>query len=779
MTLNSPAIALVRDRLRRLRGTPLVWSAAAVLAAHAWAFAARLGWLDWSEYWGLVPAVLAAVILGRWLKRTRHLKEDDVARELDGQWQLHSQLETTVELAREESALAEAQRADAARQIAGRDPTGIWAWRGGIVLLLLALAFLTTESGVVLVQMIRARAAAAAIALAESKKADEVRASIVWKTPEAQSTATAIEEVPLTAYAESNKGFRSLSLEADVNGEPAPSRPLDVTAWTKPGGFDLETSLYLDELKLKPFDVVSYHLVGVPNTASPTPAVVSPLQFIQIRPPRRDMELKGNPGDMTLVSMIRQMKQAQMQLLQETFTLLHAETVKAEAEWKTANARVATGQSALAGQAGEAHALAVKQGVPDLVTGNLAQAETLMKEAGAQIAATDDDRAITPQRKAIALLAEIEKLINQAASGGAPVVSDPFQDKQAFEVPKREATPAGELAKLALRQQKNNQGAESEGGAPGAAGEGGAHTAEQEAIARDAEKLAQSGELDPTVQKILAAAAASAAQAARQLKANDRSAAREPAALAQAGFEEALATQNKSGNEAALATLEPMRRDLNAASRDNATVRAATLTRVHNELRSAAVQQQRTGSADAARELTLLAEAVNAPKGSLPEVPTSAPNTPERARELATAMAHTQMALSPRLGALNRAVRDLRHVQPQLALGSEIGADIWAKAELAGQAGEWLTTDRSIIENARQLAAQSDALQRGAGKPGAGEMALLAKTAETLVVAFERLRDVGQRDEIVRRFSADDIDPDYRQAVEAYFERLSRDGAKR
>lgn len=771
MKPESPVISLVRHRLRRLRVTPLIWSAAAVLVAHVWTWAARLGWLDWSEHWAFLPAALAAVILGWWLRRTRHLKEENVARELDEQWKLRSQLETAVELARDESALAEAQRSGAVRQIAGRETVGTWVWRGGVALLVAALAFLATEAGVVLARMIRVRAAV----VAEIKKAEEAHASIVWKTPEAEITATAIEEVPLTAYAESSKGFRSLSLEVDVNGERAPSRPLDAAAWAKPGGYDLEASLYLDELKLKPFDVVSYHLVGVPNMASTSATVVSPLQFIQIRPPRRDMALQGSAGDMTLVSMIRQMKGAQMKLLQQTFTLLHADAVKEEIEWKTANARVATEQAALAGEAGKAHLLAVTQGAPGLVTGNLTQAETLMKEAGARIAKTDDERAITPQRKAIALLAELEQLINQAASGGAPVAADPFQDLQRFEIPKREATPAGELEKLASRQKSNNQGLEGAGGG----GTGGDGAAKQDAIARDAEKLAEAGELDPAVQKELKVAAASAAQAARQLKANDRSAAREPAAEALAGFEQAIAMQNKSGNATTLATLDQMRRALNAASRENGSARAATLTRVQSELSTAAIQQQRTGSADAAQWLAQLAGAVNAPKGAVPEVPASDPNTPERAREIATAMAHTQILLSPRAVALSRTVRGLRHVPLQLVHGPDSGAAGFADAELAGQEGEWLTTDKSITENSRQLTAQSDGLQRGPGKPGAQEIAALVKAAETLANALERVRDVGQRDEIVRRFSAEEIDPEYRQAVEAYFERLSRNGAQR
>ena len=50
--------------------------------------------------------------------------------------------------------------------------------------------------------------------------------------------------------------------------------------------------------------------------------------------------------------------------------------------------------------------------------------------------------------------------------------------------------------------------------------------------------------------------------------------------------------------------------------------------------------------------------------------------------------------------------------------------------------------------------------------------------AVRLATALESARNQTQRDEIVRRFNADDIDPAYRQSVETYFEKLSRDGAK-
>lgn len=771
MKPDSPVTHLVGENLRRVRRTPLVWAGAAALAAHAWTGAARLGWHGWSAHWGLVPAALALVILVCWFRRSRRLTETAVARELDTRWQLQARLETAVELADQESAVAAAQRAEAALQTSDRGATGAWTWRSGLALLAVTLAFFAVENVVVLIQSLRARAA---IAAAASPK-EETRAAFIWKSPESQIMAMAIEEVSLTAYAESNTGFRSVSLEVEVNGEHMPSRPLDAAALAQSGGHDLEVSLYLDELGVKEFDVVSYHLSGVPATAEAKQAVVSALQFIQIRPVRRDLGLKPGTGDGVLISMIRQLKGTQMQLLQQTFTLAHASAIRNETTWQTENTRVATEQAALAVRAGEARALATKQGAPALATGNLEQTENLMKDAAGRIAEADTGRAAAPQHRAIALLAELEQLIGQAV-GGAPVAADPFQDRQHFEIPPREATPAGELAALAQRQQQANQDREGNGTDPAGLGSGPAD--EQAAIARDAAQLLQSGGLDDAVRAPLETAVAAAAKAAEQLKANDPLAAREPAAAAQAAFEQALTAQDQTGRSAALATLDEVRRSLNSASRADAPARTAALVRAHADLRATASQQQRHGSAEAARRFTLLADAVQAPKGKSPEAPASAPDTAERVRELATAAARVQVELNRRATALNRTVRQLRRTQPLLAAGNSGPAAI-ADTELAAQEAEWLTPAPATTGLARELTAQAAALQRAPGQPGAADLARAATTADALARALEQARDIGLRDEIVRRFNAEDIDPVYREAVETYFERLSREGAKR
>lgn len=85
-----------------------------------------------------------------------------------------------------------------------------------------------------------------------------------------------------------------------------------------------------------------------------------------------------------------------------------------------------------------------------------------------------------------------------------------------------------------------------------------------------------------------------------------------------------------------------------------------------------------------------------------------------------------------------------------------------------------MTGDVATIELAQQLAAQADALQRaGAGEGVKGREA--GESAKQLATALEHGRPDESRDRIVRHFNPADVDPLYREAVESYFERLSRD----
>ncbi|HEX2854384.1 MAG TPA: hypothetical protein VHO24_14200 [Opitutaceae bacterium] len=818
MNTTDPSTAFVRRQYRRTRGTLLVWALTAALTAAAMTGAARLGWMKHGNLWAAIPAVGSVILLALWFRRIRGLSEARVAQELDDRWQLSARLESAVELSKEKTALASAQRTDAVQRVAGREPN-TFLWSTGILTMLLALFFLGAEGTLIFWNAWRTAAketaptapTAATPTPAEAAPVVESPAAITWKSPESEIKATPIEEVPLKALAESAAGFRSVTLEISVNGEHKLSQPLNPAALgdaTKPGSHELAPLLALDEVGAKPFDIVSYHLVGERNNSPAKKPVSSPEQFIQIKPLTEDIADRGRVSEvaMRMRSLLGALKLAQLQLIQRNFQLAQLSEAKTDPLWKTENARTAEEQTKLAAQAAEAATFARENDAPALIDTNLTEAAKLMIDAGKMIAATDNEAARKPQGRALALIAECEKVFGKVRETEGPIppplpMSDPFRDTSKTELPPRAEGPAGELEQLAQDQRQANQQGEQNGEQPGQRGQGesqkqsppqqsqssqagpagggtGVVIPSQDEIARDALKLADDSSLDSSVQDLTRTAANAAGAAARQIALGDRAAWREPAGTAQLALDQAVNALDKAGRELAVAELDQARTALNSASRTaSAGDRARQLGAVRDELRAAAIQQQRTGSSAAARELASLADSINARP---PSAEGSQPGSPERAREIASAAARAQVALGPRAATLNRAIRQLNRAQQNLSNGVPAGGpgETLATLETASQAAEWLTADQTTIETARQLVTQSDGMQRSPGSANPGALRDTAAAAGRLATALEHARNVGQRDEVVRRFKVEDIDPAYRPAVEAYFERLSREGAK-
>ncbi len=138
---------------------------------------------------------------------------------------------------------------------------------------------------------------------------------------------------------------------------------------------------------------------------------------------------------------------------------------------------------------------------------------------------------------------------------------------------------------------------------------------------------------------------------------------------------------------------------------------------------------------------------------------------------MSSAATAAQVALAPRDQIISRAIRQLSR---NTASGGSIedpfsvGIDV----ELGAQLAEVLLPDLKGRELARTV--------RALYSSPATEVAPDARSlAEKLIVLLEAARHGAQRDEQVRRFNPDEIDPAYREAVEAYFEKLSRDATKR
>lgn len=775
-----PSATFLHRAHARARQTWLVWAAAAVLVAAALNGAGRLGWLVRGELYSIAPALAAAVFLVLWIRRARQLTRARFALELDTRWQLRSRLESAEELVAHDSALAQAQRAEAAQAVSGRGEIGLAAWLSALAVATLCATLLLAEGSAYAVRAWRAYEKEKAAAAPKSPPAAPTPASLAWKGPEKEIKATPIDDIALTAAAESAQGFKKISLEVSVNGQPRPSRPLDPATLepaAQAGAHEVKFNLPLDELGLKPQDVVSYHLSGEPVGAPPGTTVKSPPQFVQVRRPAppgpgRGNSRKENPDETEMMSRLFALRAAQIRLIDINTLLVRLPDAQSNPAWQEENTRAALDQKALAAKSGEARDFAVEKKLPALLVTNLGAAMAPMLDAAKQIDSHDNEAALTPQKRALELIVECEKLFLREGGDGAPppaLVDDPFRDVEVLKLPSRQETPAGQLEELAERQRAAND--QLKPGAPKSSPNSGLASGAASGIARDAGKLSGNGDLDSSAATLLRDAADSAGKTARHLDAHDPQAAREPSAAALAALEKAVENQDATGREIAVAELDRIRRSLNSASRETRTgQRGALLVRARDELYAAATQQQRTGSAEAARQLATVAELIATP--TLPGS-TSASNSTERAHEVALAAARSQIALAPRPAALARAIRQLNRAKGATALSPELAAQL----ELSSQEAEWLTADDTLRELARQLSAATGSAQGGT-PPTPDVTRDTLDRALKLAAALEFARSVGQRDEIVRRFNVDEIDPTYRAAVETYFEKLSRDGAK-
>jgi len=618
---------LVRTQQRRRRHTTLVWALAFAVIAVVLAGMDHLGWFKSGVLAGLASAAVASVLIIRWIIRARRIDTGAVARDLDNQWSLQARLEAASELSNNPSAFAAAQRADAATKLAGHRPPRAFAWHAGQFVLIVALLLFLAESGIFGFRILFKPPA-------PPPPPADISASIEWRSPESELKATAIEEISLVAAADSHTGFRAMSLEISVNGEPRLSRPLDaatLAALAKPGQHPVKLPLYLDETGAVEFDMVAYHLradrippqvSGLKSPPSPLPAITSPLQFVQIRPAREDVEIikppPGKGGKLgELAAIVGALKAAQLTLLKQNFLLAHAQIDKTGKAWTEANTTVATDQKALAGKVAEAREFAIAAELPALVVDNFTQVIPIMEEASKLISETQNEPAARPQGKALGLITEIEKIIrkiiidsNAKSAGGKPPPTnpDPFKDAQRYKLPPRKSTAAGQLEQLA--QDQTEQAKKTEPADPSTSPSSSPadtkppYADEQAELARRAEELAKNQQLSDAAQKAAAQAARDAAAAANQLKQGDVSAARAPAQAAAQTLREAAAAQEKAGREAARAQLEAARRALDDAAREpDAAARAAKLDPIAADLQAAARAQQESGSAEAARQL--------------------------------------------------------------------------------------------------------------------------------------------------------------------------------
>ncbi|HVY68620.1 MAG TPA: hypothetical protein VHH73_01755, partial [Verrucomicrobiae bacterium] len=281
-------------------------------------------------------------------------------------------------------------------------------------------------------------------------------ASIEWRSPESETAATAIEEVPLTAEADSSTGLGYAVLEVEVNGAHRLTQPLPDDL-ASPGPHTLKPSIYLDQLDVKTYDVISYHVSAQRIGDALLPPTVSPVQFIEVKPVREDTFVcAGGDQPSKCFNYVTALKAAQLRLMKDNFTLAHAEVSHNDSEWLNQNSRVGNDQNQLAARADEVITLMATNHYPEQILGLVRQSQPLMTDAGGKITRQENQPALAPQGQALADLTEVEKYLQNSikltSQSTQPKAKDPFERPKNLELKTHPLTRAGKIDALAKAQ---------------------------------------------------------------------------------------------------------------------------------------------------------------------------------------------------------------------------------------------------------------------------------------------------------------------------------------
>ncbi|MEI8343157.1 MAG: hypothetical protein WCH43_16670, partial [Verrucomicrobiota bacterium] len=258
----------------------------------------------------------------------------------------------------------------------------------------------------------------------------------------------------------SESGLRNARLEVAVNGEPKLSLPIQSPGLEKSGRHKITASIYLDQLEVQPFDIVSYNLRAQRVAKNLLPDTFSPVQFVQIKPFRDDVrEVPGGEGADNSMDLLKALKVVQLRLIKENFILAHAEITHDEPEWQSENNRVGSEQTTLEKKTDEVIEYFIQTGKPAQMVDLLAKAKPLMGEAGNKITIQNNQEATALQGKSLGYITEVEKFFRKKAgqdSGQAneKKITDPFEKQKEVELKQRFKTRAGELELLAREQKR-------------------------------------------------------------------------------------------------------------------------------------------------------------------------------------------------------------------------------------------------------------------------------------------------------------------------------------
>jgi len=603
-------------------------------------------WGHLPEWWlGGLAATLVAALTIYFFRRKGVLQAAQV---MDVRWQTKNRLETAAALSSAPDALARAQREETAGFVeqAHLQPRGVsLAWLGGLVALLVMAHLLVFASWARpwngIINGSHHNLAVKNEETAKPKPATDTTppASIEWNSPEEEIKAAAVEEVPLEAVADSASGFHDAVLEISVNGETKAHTPIELAELKTAGAHTIQTSIFMDQLGVKPYDIVSYSLHAQRNGIQKASETVSAVQFVEIKPLREDVHEcppTQNPGK--CFNYITAIKSAQLRAMKENFVLAHSELSHDNDDWKDENQRVGGDQKTIAEKTGEVITLLASDGAPEEILGLIRQAKPEIADAAQKISVAENEPALAPQGKALALITQVEQYLGKSVRQGPSLVQkvpDPF-DKKALELKRRDMTPAGELEILAKEQARladdlvtTNAGAEisATDSKPDPEKIIGTSAQREQQINQRVGTLLDATNFPAEVTQHLAEGRKQAQMSMLSLDMDDVVAAREPAATSARELRVASDAMKRAAEQVAKNELADTLRALSdaaggaritpaqisdAAARQQATNVMNQVQNATRNLTEAARQQQEMGSAQAAAQLKELVRALAA-----------------------------------------------------------------------------------------------------------------------------------------------------------------------
>ncbi len=275
-----------------------------------------------------------------------------------------------------------------------------------------------------------------------SKKTEPpIKPTLEISQPGKDEWATKIEAIPLTVLGKSPFGFSKLRLSVTVNGQPPKEFPLDQDSLPKTQG-ETTGSLYLDELEIQNYDVVSYSVIGQATKAEGAPLeIVSPLYFIQIRPFRKEAGIgekyRGNRDFDKFIDLLNWLIEEQRGIIRETWRLTSEKKIQQENEsYGEASESVAKSQKNVVDRTKSAYEFAgakAQDTVPMEALVQLDKAYEEMQTALASLQTQAWESALPPEQRALSTLVEILRTIKESFGKSASQMKHTtLKDRQTY-----------------------------------------------------------------------------------------------------------------------------------------------------------------------------------------------------------------------------------------------------------------------------------------------------------------------------------------------------------